>query len=78
MDDSVAAVTLSVAVPALAVAGSVAVIVMGPPTAIEVASPLEPAALLMVATATFEDVQVTDEVSSCVVKSEYTPVAING
>jgi len=70
MDDSVAAVTVSVAVPVFPVAESVAVIVMGPPVAFEVAKPLEPAALLMVATVVFEDDQVTDEVRSCVVWSE--------
>ena len=78
MDDSVAAVTVRLAVPAMSVAGSVAVIVIGPPAAFEVASPLEPAALLMVATTGLEDVQVTDDVRFCVVRSEYIPVAING
>ncbi len=69
MDDSVAAVTVSVAVPDLPVAGSVAVIVMGPPMALAVASPLEPARLLMVAIAAFEELQVTDVVISTVVLS---------
>src|SRR3990170_6013643 len=77
MDDSVAAVTVRVAVPAMSVVGSVAVIVIGPPAVFEVATPLEPMALLMVATAAFEELQVTNEVRSCVVKSEYSPVAIN-
>ncbi len=70
MDDSVAAVTVSATVPALPVAGSVAVIVIGPPTATAVASPFKPAALLMVATAVFEEVQVTDDVRSCLVLFE--------
>ena len=69
MDDSVAAVTVSVAVPAIPDAGSAAVIVMGPPMATEVASPLEPAWLLMVATAAFEELQVTDAVRSFLVLS---------
>jgi hypothetical protein len=70
-------VTVNAAVPAMSVAGSVAVIVMGPPTVKAVASPLKPAALLMVATAVFEDVQVTDDVRSCVGPTVYVPVAIN-
>ncbi len=77
MDESVAAVTVSVAVPVFPVAGSMAVIVMGPPVANEVATPLDPGALLMNATAAFEDVQVTDVVKILVVRSEYVPVAIN-
>jgi hypothetical protein len=77
MDDSVAAVTLSVAVPAMSVAGSVAVIVIGPPAAFEVASPSEPTALLMVATTVFDELQITVDVRFCVVRSEYVPVAIN-
>ena len=47
------------------------------PAADEVTDPLEPAALLTVATSVFEDVQVTDEVISCVVRFKYVPVAIN-
>jgi hypothetical protein len=68
--------TLNDAVPVLSVAGSVAVIVIGPPKASAVASPLKPAALLIVATAAFEDVQVTEVVNTLVVASEYVPVAI--
>ena len=67
MDDSVAAVTLNVVLPEIS--PNVAVIVMGPPTATEVASPLEPARLLMVAIAAFEELQVTDVVISTVVLS---------
>ncbi len=75
MDDSNAAVTVSVAVPAFSVSGSAAVIVVMP-AADETADPLEPAALLTAATGTFEEVHVTDDVRSCVVRSEYVPVAI--
>jgi len=59
--------------------GSVAVIVMGPPTVNAVATPLEPGALLMVAIAETSGVvfQVMDDVRSCVVASVYVPVAIN-
>ena len=74
MDTSVAAVTLNVVLPEIA--PDVAVIVVTP-TAAEVANPLEPAALLMVATAGLEELQVTDDVRSWVVRSEYRPVAIN-
>ena len=72
MDDSVIAVTVRVAVPAFPVVGSVAVIVMGPPTVNAVASPLKPGALLMVATAETSGVvvQVTNDVRSFVVASE--------
>ena len=70
MDDSVAGVTVSFAVPDFPVDESVAVIVIGPPVAFEVANPLNPAALSMVATAVLEEVQVTDAVRSFVVKSE--------
>ena len=71
--------TLNVAVPVLSVAGSVAVIVIGPPKASAVASPLKPAALLIVATVETSGVlvQVTDEVNTLVVASEYVPVATN-
>ena len=78
MDTSLAAVTVSVALPGgtSGLAGSVALIVVMP-TATEAANPVKPGALLMVAIPTFEDVQVTDDVRFCVVKSEYIPVAIN-
>ena len=79
MDERVATVTVSVVFPVFPVTGSMAVIVMGPPTVNAVASPLEPAALLMDAiTEGFGVVvQVTDDVRFCVVASEYIPVAIN-
>ena len=70
MDTSVALVTVSVAVPTFPVVGSLAVIVMGPPMALEVASPEKPTVLLMVATAGFEEVQVTDCVRSLFVLFE--------
>ena len=76
MDTSVAAVTVNIESPNMRVVGSVALIVVVP-TAFEVASPLEPTALLMVAEAMCEGIQVTDVVRSCVVLSVYVPVAIN-
>ena len=77
MDTRAAAVTVNVVLPEIS--PDVAVIVVGPkaPVINEVASPLKPAALLMVAIAATEDVQVTDEVRSCVVAFVYVPVAIN-
>ena len=75
-DTSVVAVTVRAVLPEIS--PDVAVIVIGPPVAFDVARPLKPGALLMVATAAFEELQVTDDVRSCVVKSEYIPVAING
>ena len=77
MDTNVAAVTVSFAVPAFPVDESEAVIVTGPPTVDEEASPLKPAALLTVATEASEDFHVTNDVISCVVRSEYVPVAVN-
>jgi flagellar basal body P-ring protein FlgI len=65
MDDSVAEVTLSVELPVFSVTGSVAVIVVVP-TTIGVAKPLEPTALLMVATAMVEELQVTAVVKGLV------------
>ena len=66
IDDSVAFVTVSVVVPETP---RVAVIVVEPATT-DVASPLEPAALLIVATAPAEELHVTTDVISCVVLSE--------
>ena len=77
MDTNVAAVTVSFAVPAFLVAGSTAVIVTGPPASDENANPLKPSALLTVATDKSDEVHVTDNVISRVVKSEYVPVAVN-
>jgi hypothetical protein len=47
------------------------------PAATEVARPMEPAALLTVATPVDEELQVTEAVRSWVVLSEYVPVAMN-
>lgn len=79
MDTSVAEDTVNVVVPVFAVTGSVAVIVTGPPAVNAVASPAKPAALSMAATGETSGVvaQVTDEVKSRVVRSEYVPVAVN-
>ena len=74
MDTSVAAVTVNVVLPEIS--PDVAVIVVRPTDA-EAAKPLEPAALLMVATAGAEELQITVDVRFCVVKSAYRPVAIN-
>jgi len=74
IEDRVAFVTVSVVVPETA--PRVAVIVLEP-TATDVASPLKPAALLIVATDPFEEPHVTNDVMSCVVVSEKVPVAIN-
>jgi len=77
IDVNTAEVTVSCAVPALPVFGSVAVIVIGPPMAFEVANPLKPIALLIVAPPVFDEIQVTDDVRSCLVRSVKIPVAIN-
>ena len=74
MDTSVAVVTVNVVLPEIS--PDVAVIVVMPANA-EVASPLKPAALLMVATAGAEELQVTDDVRSCVGPAVNVPVAIN-
>jgi len=74
MDTSVAEVTVKEVVPEMLPDAAVIVVC---PVATEVASPLEPEALLMVAMAVFEESQVTDLVISRVVLSEYIPVAVN-
>jgi hypothetical protein len=66
-DTSVAGFTVSVVDPETFAA--VAVISVDPATA-EVARPMEPALLLMVATVALEELQVTDAVRSCVESSE--------
>jgi len=74
METKVAAVTVSCAVPDLLVLGSVAVMVIGPPTAAPVAMPmLRP----MVAIPVFEEFQFTAVVIFCVLLSVYVPVAVN-
>ena len=57
MDTSVAGVTVSVVDPDMLPDAAVIVV---EPAAVEVASPLEPAALLMVATPVVDEFQVTD------------------
>ena len=74
MDTSVAELTVKVAEPERP--PDVAVIVVDP-AATDVAKPLEPAALLMAATLEVDEFQVTAVVRSCVVPSEYVPVALN-
>jgi len=76
MDTSVAGVTVSVVLPDIFVAGSMAVIEIEP-VAADVAKPFEPAALLILATPVGDEPQVTDAVKFCVVLSEYVPVAVN-
>jgi len=66
-DTSVAGVTVRVVDPEML--PDVAVIVVEP-TATDVATPLEPAALLMAATPAADEFQVTDVFRSCVVLSE--------
>ena len=74
MDTSVAAVTVNSVLPETA--PNVAVIVVAP-CVDEVASPLEPTALLMVAIPVFEEVQVTDDVRFCGGPDGNVPIAIN-
>jgi hypothetical protein len=74
IEDRVAFVTVRVVVPETA--PRVALIVVEP-AATDVASPLEPAVLLIVATGTDEELHVTNDVIFCVVASEYVPVAVN-
>src|SRR5439155_1501212 len=80
IETRVALVTVSVAqvfvVVQLALP-SVAVIVMGPPAATDVARPSEPLALLIVAEPVLDDLQVTWGVRSCVVLSVWVAVAVN-
>jgi hypothetical protein len=67
-------VTVTVAVPETL--PDVAVIVVEPP-ATAVAKPLDPAALLILATDAVDEFHVTDVVRFCVELSEYVPVAVN-
>jgi hypothetical protein len=75
---TVLAVTVSVT-GAETAAPRVAVISVGPvvPAATDVARPLEPAALLIVATELTVEVHVTYDVIFCVLLSEYVPIAVN-
>jgi len=70
------AVTVRVVVPVTSVIGSMAIIVVVPAET-AVASPLKPAALLIVATDPFVVLHVTDDVRSCVGPIENVPVATN-
>jgi hypothetical protein len=73
-DESVARVTVRVVEPVMLPEAAVIVDV---PAARQDARPLEPAALLTVATFVLDELQVTDAVRFCVVPSEYAPVAMN-
>src|SRR6266700_3997680 len=72
--DRVAAVTVSVVLPETPPKVAVIVVV---PAATDVAKPCEPPALLIVATAAPDELQVTWVVRSCVVLSLKVPVAVN-
>jgi hypothetical protein len=74
IDSSTACVTVSCVDPEML--PEVAVIVVEP-TALDVASPFEPDVLLTVATAVFEEFQVTDEEISCGGPAENVPMATN-
>jgi hypothetical protein len=74
IDTSVAVVTVSVVLPDTP--RSVALIVLVP-TPTELASPYEPAALLIVATVGDDEDQVTADVRFCVELSEKVPVAVS-
>lgn len=74
MEVNVAGVTVSVVEPETL--PEVAVIVVAPVVA-DVASPCEPAVLLIAAAPVFEELQRTEVVRSCVVLSEKVPVATN-
>ncbi len=74
IDVSVAAVTVSVVDPDMLPDPAVIVV---EPAATGVATPLEPAALLIVATPVLDELQVTDVVRFRVEPSEYVPVAVN-
>ena len=73
-DTSIGGVTVSVL--EADILPNVAVIVVSPAAA-GVARPLEPAALLMAATAEEDELQLTDAIRSCVVLFEYVPTASN-
>ena len=67
METNVAGVTVSVVDPEMLPTVAVIVVV---PAATAVASPLDPAALLIVATPVLEELQVAEAVRFCVVLSE--------
>src|SRR6266536_3794645 len=72
--DRFAAVTVSVVLPETPPKVAVIVVV---PAATDVARPCDPPALLIVATAVLDELQVTWVVRSCVVLSLKVPVAVN-
>jgi len=74
MDTSVAELKVRVAAPEVLPEAAVIVAV---PAATGVTCPLEPAALLIVATDAFDELHVTDVVMSCVLLSEKVPVAVS-
>jgi hypothetical protein len=74
IDASVAAVTVSDFVPETV---PTVALTVAEPAATEVARPLEPVALLIMATEPGEELQVTADVISCVLLSENVPVAVN-
>ena len=74
MDTSAAAVTVKIVDPEIL--PDIAVIVVDPAD-VEAVNPLEPVALLIVATPVLDELQVTAAVRSCVVLSEKVPVAVN-
>lgn len=74
IDTSDAGFTVSVVEPEMLPDAALIVVV---PAATDVASPYEPAALLIVATPVLDELQVTVFVRFCVVLSEYVPVAVN-
>ena len=74
MDSSTAGVTVSV-VEAEMVPDVALMVVVPAPT--ELASPFEPAVLLIVVTTVLEELQTTDDVRFCVELSENVPVAMN-
>jgi hypothetical protein len=76
IDTSVAGVTVSVVLPDMFVAGSMAVIEFEP-VAVDVAKPFEPDTLLTLSTLGEDEFQVTDAVISWVELSVYFPRAIN-
>lgn len=75
IDSKTAAVTVRVA--AVEVTPEYMAVISATPTDTDEASPFEPAALLMVATAVFDELQVAHVVRSCDVLSARLPAAVN-
>lgn len=74
IETRLAGVTVNAVVPDILPVVAVIVVV---PVPAALARPFEPAALLIVATAVFDELQTTDAVRFWVVLSEYVPVAVN-